>query len=84
VLTDDGPGVGEAQRQNLSDALRDQNYQGRMGMGLMLADLVARAHGGHVHLPPCAQGFSVQLWIGPPVPASGSDHAAMPSAPMPL
>lgn len=84
VLTDDGPGMSEAQRQNLSDALRDQHYQGRMGMGLMLADLVARAHGGHVHLPPCTDGFRVQLWIGPARPTAASGTSALPSAPMPL
>jgi len=37
-----------------------------MGLGLMLADLVARAHGGRLHLPAVAQGFAVELELGLP------------------
>jgi hypothetical protein len=31
----------------------------------MLADRVARAHGGALTLPDTAEGFEVELWLGP-------------------
>ena len=31
-----------------------------------LADLVARAHGGRLNLPPVDQGFAVELQLNPP------------------
>jgi hypothetical protein len=47
------------------DALDRQAYEGRMGLGLMLADLVARAHGGELTLPEVADsGFAVELQLG--------------------
>jgi signal transduction histidine kinase len=63
---DNGRGVTPEQRAALSDALAEQAYEGRMGLGLMLADLVARAHGGVLTLPAVAQGFAVELQLGPP------------------
>ncbi len=36
------------------------------GLGLVLTDLVVRAHGGHTSLPDCAQGFCIELcWPDP-------------------
>lgn len=63
-LRDDGQGTEESQRARLHDALRRQDYNPRSGLGglgLILADLVLRAHGGRVELPPCAPGFEVLL-----------------------
>lgn len=65
-LHDNGRGVTAAQRADLAAALDEQAYEGRMGLGLMLADLVARAHGGRLHLPAVAQGFAVELELGLP------------------
>ncbi len=60
-LQDDGPGVPEAERLRLQQALDDEAYEGVTGLGLMLADRVARAHGGRVRLPPTDHGFAVEL-----------------------
>lgn len=61
AVGDDGPGLPEAERSLLQEELRQQRYEGRAGLGLMLADLVARAHGGELRLPPCTRGFRVEL-----------------------
>ncbi len=65
VLHDNGPGVSDFQREDLNDALERQQYEGRMGLGLMMADLVARAHGGDLRLPAVTEGFAVALRLGP-------------------
>jgi len=67
-LEDNGSGVPEWRREDLNDALERQQYEGRMGLGLMMADLVARAHGGDLRLLPVSQGFAVALRLGPPPP----------------
>jgi signal transduction histidine kinase len=72
-LQDDGRGVSPGRRSELADALRTQSYEGRMGLGLMLADLVARAHGGRLSLPEVDAGFAVDLHLGrAPVPGPGT------------
>lgn len=63
---DDGTGLDAARRAALVAALRAQDYAGRMGLGLMLGDLVARAHGGALHLPECGVGFAAELDLSPP------------------
>ncbi len=63
-LHDDGQGCPAEQLQQLRDALARQDYaasSGLKGLGLILADLVVRAHGGHIQLPTAAQGFCVEL-----------------------
>lgn len=64
-LHDDGPGVDAARRAALQSALDEAAYEGRTGLGLMLADVVARAHGGRVVLPEPAggRGFAVELHL---------------------
>ena len=62
---DDGSGVDPARRRELRAAIDAQDYAGRTGLGLMLADLVARAHGGGVSLPDAESGFTVELSLGP-------------------
>lgn len=60
TLRDDGSGIPEAQRQTLQTALDAQSLDGRpalpgahgLGLGLTLADMVARTHGGRLHLLP--------------------------------
>ena len=68
-LHDDGQGCSADKRADLAQALDSQAYEGRMGLGLMLADLVARAHGGRLQLPAVEHGFAVELQLarGEPV-----------------
>ena len=65
-LLDDGRGVGPERLAELQQALAEQQYEGRMGLGLMLADMVARAHGGSLVLLARQGGFGVELHLGPP------------------
>lgn len=60
-VDDDGRGQDSERRQGLRAALAAQEYDGNMGLGLMLADLVARAHGGALRLPDSERGFAVEL-----------------------
>ena len=62
---DDGSGVTPERRAALQQALDAQDYEGRMGLGLMLADLVARAHGGALSLPNAGPGFTALLRLQP-------------------
>lgn len=65
-IQDDGPGVPAARRRVLQQAV-DQAADGAdTGLGLRLADLVARAHGGRLVLPDVATGFAVDLSLGQP------------------
>jgi len=65
-LHDDGPGVAPEQRQALCRALDAQAYDDVPGLGLTMADLVARAHGGRLRLPAehGEGGFVVELSFG--------------------
>ena len=65
-LQDDGPGLPPEQLDALRVALHEQDYGERMGLGLMLADLVARAHGGTLALPGASSGFVVELRFAAP------------------
>jgi signal transduction histidine kinase len=64
LIHDDGPGVSAERRQALLQALRADVDAGSIGLGLMLADSVARAHGGILTLPEVSEGFSVALEFG--------------------
>ena len=64
-IADDGPGIDAAHRQRLQAALDAQQYEGHMGLGLMLADLVCRAHGGRLVLCETERGFAADLWLSP-------------------
>ncbi|MFT3816982.1 MAG: HAMP domain-containing sensor histidine kinase [Rubrivivax sp.] len=80
-LHDDGRGCAPEQRAQLAAALAAQAYEGRMGLGLMLADLVARAHGGALSLPAVDRGFTVELSLGPAPPAGARQRGgSSPSA----
>lgn len=73
ILADDGRGVAPDRRADLQAALDAQDYEGRMGLGLMLTDLVVRAHGGRLNLPAAQRGFVVELVLGPaPQPGAGA------------
>jgi two-component system OmpR family sensor kinase len=61
---DDGSGLSEEQRLSLQSALDAQSYEGQTGLGLMLADMVARAHDGRLVIVPCYSGCTVEIWLG--------------------
>jgi signal transduction histidine kinase len=64
LVHDDGPGCSPQRRAEMETTLAQQSYQGQTGLGLMLADLVARAHGGRLQLMPSDTGFAVVLVLG--------------------
>lgn len=68
VLADNGPGMADEQRLRLQAAIDVQDNEGRsgLGLGLVLADLVARAHGGALHLPKVDAGCTVELQLAKP------------------
>jgi signal transduction histidine kinase len=66
-LHDDGEGMPAGRRLALQQALHSQHYEGATGLGLMLADIVARAHGGGVDLPEVASGFAVDMRLAAPI-----------------
>lgn len=61
ALTDDGPGMTPPELRRLQMALALQHYQEHTGLGLMLADLVARAHGGSVQLSDSDTGCGLRV-----------------------
>lgn len=63
ALCDDGEGCDVPTRDRLRSALaqQDQGPGGLNGLGLVLADLVVRAHDGRLELPEVTQGFVVRL-----------------------
>jgi signal transduction histidine kinase len=65
-LRDDGRGVEPSRRAALAQALAEERYADTGGLGLMLADRVARAHGGRLALPAVEQGFGADIELGPP------------------
>ncbi|MDP2008100.1 MAG: histidine kinase dimerization/phospho-acceptor domain-containing protein [Rubrivivax sp.] len=60
-LHDNGSGLAEPRRQQLQSAMDRQHYDGQTGLGLVLADLVARAHGGRLQLLAAATGCLAEL-----------------------
>lgn len=71
VVADDGPGASAERVAALQAALDAQDYESGTGLGLMLADLVARAHGGRLGLGTPPSGFEARLRLGPPPPGHG-------------
>lgn len=75
-VRDDGQGVTPDALAGLQTALDDQSYGAPLGLGLTLSDLVARAHGGRLHLLRSDHGFAVMLQLGrPPVAGAASPVA---------
>ena len=64
-LRDDGRGIAPERRAELAQALADERYADTGGLGLMLADRVARAHGGRLVLPAVESGFGADIELGP-------------------
>lgn len=64
-VRDDGHGITPERRAELARALAEERYADTGGLGLMLADRVARAHGGRLTLPAVGAGFAADLDLGP-------------------
>jgi two-component system OmpR family sensor kinase len=60
-VTDNGSGMTSATIRYLQHSLDSKRYEGQLGLGLTLADLVARAHGGGLELLQNEGGASMQL-----------------------
>ena len=81
-VEDDGPGIPEAQREEAMrafsrlDEARNQDSGGGVGLGLSIAEDVARAHGGVLRLDASAALGGLQADIVLPVDGKGirSDH----------
>lgn len=68
TLIDDGPGFEVERVSALNAALAAQAYDGSMGLGLMLADLIARAHGGWLRVSnDQGGGASIVMQLSTPV-----------------
>ncbi len=65
-LHDDGPGLAPERLAELQEALNAHNFDANTGLGLMLAERVASAHGGAIRLVPVERGFCVELALGEP------------------
>jgi signal transduction histidine kinase len=77
-IRDDGPGVTPERLAELQAALATQRYEQAMGLGLMLTDLVVRAHRGHLSLPAQERGFALDITLPQSADAVGNAaaHAA--------
>lgn len=64
-VRDDGAGIASARLRLLQAALDARAYEDIGGLGLMLGDRVARAHGGRLELAGSDAGFTVRLDLGP-------------------
>jgi signal transduction histidine kinase len=65
-LHDNGPGLAAERVTELQAALDAHNFDANTGLGLMLAERVASAHGGALRLVPAEQGFCIELALGGP------------------
>lgn len=74
-IQDNGQGCPVEKLELIRQALARQDYSppsGLRGLGLILADLVMRAHGGHLQLPQSVEGFELMLcWPQPNAGVSG-------------
>ncbi len=63
TLTDNGPGVTADRLAALQSALDSQHYGGHTGLGLMMAGMVARAHGGTLRISNLEVGMAAELTL---------------------
>ena len=82
TLTDDGPGVSAERLDQLRRALEQETGElgaddrASTGLGLALADRVARAHRGRLELLQLESGFAVRLQLAPASAAHGAASRA--------
>ena len=82
-IEDDGSGFDAARLPAMQQAIDRQDYtrsQG-LGLGLTLADLVARAHGGRLRLVGRPGGATVEIFLRPALKAETGTEAAIETAP---
>ena len=65
-IHDNGSGMPPEQARRIQDALVRQDYQGQMGLGLMLADLIARAHQGGLGVLDGSGGVTIEIRLPKP------------------
>ncbi len=94
-VSDNGPGIGPEQRARLREALARAIDEGSpvkpgsagqaegTGLGLQMAQLVARAHGGHLELPEVDVGFAVDLCWNMAATPVGGDAQITDATPLP-
>ena len=70
-LQDDGPGIPAEQLSRIQSALDHQEYEGQMGLGLMLSDLIARAHRGRLNLSSAPSGLICEFSLPDNLSAGG-------------
>lgn len=70
-VRDDGPGVEPQQRAGLQALVDREAGEGFAGLGLQLAAVVARAHGGRLVLDAVESGFALTLHLGTGTPDAG-------------
>jgi two-component system OmpR family sensor kinase len=70
-IADNGRGIPEDRRVAMAQALERQTYDHGVGLGLTLADRVARAHGGALRVLPGTSGAVLELWLHPERPGAG-------------
>lgn len=76
-VEDNGPGLPLPRQQAIQRALDAQDYEAPMGLGLMLAAMVARAHGGDLRVVPVRLGFRVEMRLGVAGPLTGAPAVAL-------
>ncbi len=79
TVRDDGPGADADRLATIRASLNGNDDSDRVGLGLKLASLVAKAHNGWLEIAdpaPGAHGFSVSLVLWPDTPAAPSDTQA--------
>jgi signal transduction histidine kinase len=82
-LSDDGPGLETDRLQVLQSALDREDHAAFPGLGLILADLIARAHGGRLHLSRGAHGgLAAQMTLAAGVTPARTSPPPAAAAPM--
>lgn len=63
TVADNGPGIPASRLAELQATLASQHYAGHTGLGLMLADMVARAHGGTLQIGNREVGMAAEMTL---------------------
>lgn len=66
TIQDNGQGIPQSRMEQLNRALKVRDYTDNMGLGLMLADMVARLHGGRLEIHAARSGCRITLHLSQP------------------